>query len=405
MRRVITIGLCIAALAALAGCASILEGEKLTVTPHAETVTPIQQGNALEASSYEELRGAFRELILRHELKGSVNAYGYEGDVEADVRRACFELAEQDPIGAYAVSEMNAAATQIVSYYEIEVDIAYRRTREQTDAIVTASTLRYLKSELLDMISGYREDAAILTTLNITEAEVQTYIREAYYENPLRIVMMPITTVAMFPPNGQSRVIELTFGQRNAASVLRAYGEWLTQATRDIAESVSGDNDGEILLALCTRLTDLAEYDAASAELTEFSPQNLSATAYGALNGSATGEGYAMAYKALCDELDLECYVVLGTRGGVAHAWNIIACDGAYYHVDAALCDVNGIETAFLRSDADMETEYAWDRAQYKVCDGELTYADFAETEETLGEGELETDADTEEPPAEKPEA
>ncbi|MDR3210042.1 MAG: hypothetical protein LBT36_05420 [Oscillospiraceae bacterium] len=237
MRRGLLILLCAAALAALYGCASILEGEKLAITPHTETVTPMPPGNALEASDYEELRGAFRELILRHEPRGSVNAYGYEGDVEEDVRRACRELVEDDPIGAYAVSELNAAATQIVSYYEIEVDLAYRRTREQVDAIVTASTLRYLKSELLDMLSGYREDAAILTTLDISEAEVQTYIREAYYENPLRIVMMPVTTVEMFPPNGARRVIEFTFGQRNAASVLRAYGVWLTQAARDIVET------------------------------------------------------------------------------------------------------------------------------------------------------------------------
>jgi transglutaminase/protease-like cytokinesis protein 3 len=86
------------------------------------------------------------------------------------------------------------------------------------------------------------------------------------------------------------------------------------------------------------------------------------------------GEGYAMAYKALCDELGLECYVVQGTYNARPHAWNIVGIDGSYYHVDVAMCDVNGMSTAFLKKDSDMKKKYTWDASKYKVCDGPLTY-------------------------------
>lgn len=65
--------------------------------------------------------------------------------------------------------------------------------------------------------------------------------------------------------------------------------------------------------------------------------------AYGALvDGSAVCEGYAKAFKLLCDRLDIPCVLVGGNAGGENHMWNYVRLDGAYYLVDATFDDPVG---------------------------------------------------------------
>ncbi|MDR1328180.1 MAG: hypothetical protein LBK23_01085 [Oscillospiraceae bacterium] len=369
--------------ASLTGCARILETERLTVEPHAELSPPSPDNAVPEASDFKELRGALYALLTRGLSSGRINIFEYAGDLELDLELARDDILLRDALGSYALSDIEYAVTPIVSYYEVSFELSYRRARAQLEAVITASTQRYLRSELLNMISDHREDAAIRTSIpGISGEAVIGYVTEIYYENPLRAVMPPIMTATVYPPEpaeGAERLIELTFGYSQSPSVLARFSEWLRAAARDIAETATGGRDVEILLSLCISLSELAEYDTAAAALSEYPTQSLSATAYGALlGGSAIGEGYAMAYKALCDSLSLPCYVVLGIRDGQRHAWNIVSYDGAYYHVDPAMCDLEGFETAFLKSDADMLALYEWDREAFPVCEGEFSYEDIA---------------------------
>ena len=83
-------------------------------------------------------------------------------------------------------------------------------------------------------------------------------------------------------------------------------------------------------------------YDATKAEnLTK--EMRIGRSAYGALiEGKTVCSGYAMAYKALCDYLDLECYVIVGEQGGEGHAWNMVKIDGEKYYVDCSFADTGG---------------------------------------------------------------
>ena len=60
-------------------------------------------------------------------------------DVQADLERACVEVAQEYPLGAYAVDYIQYHVSPILSYHEAEVQITYRRTKEQMDAIVSAT--------------------------------------------------------------------------------------------------------------------------------------------------------------------------------------------------------------------------------------------------------------------------
>jgi hypothetical protein len=383
--------------AACIGCASILEGEETIVTSHTALARPETTAPSVEARDFDELRAAVLGFVESHDDSGVVSVYGYDGDIDDDVARACREVSGDTPIGAFAVSDMVWSVSKIVSYYEVEVNIAYKRTRSQLDGMVMASSQRFLRSELLNIMSRYSETAIINTRLgDITEDDIRGYIEEIYYENPLEVIMLPVVGAEIFPDSGNERIVEITLGQRNPSGISLTYTAGLVRAARNIAEAASGESDGEILLDLLERLTDSSDYDADAARIGQYSTQNFNATAYGALvYGTAIGEGYAMAYKALCDELGLECVVALGAKDDYTHAWNIVRVNDDYYHIDASMCDVNGLGTAFLKSDAEMaEGGYTWDAGRYPTCSGPLTYSDFISeeseepgSEEPEGEG------------------
>ena len=88
-------------------------------------------------------------------------------------------------------------------------------------------------------------------------------------------------------------------------------------------------------------------------------------TAYDALvNGSADSYGLAMAYKAVCDALNIPCQVVSGRFQGTDRCWNIVQVGGNYYHLDLSMQS----ETLWLRSDESMRSTYQWDAEGCPAC-------------------------------------
>jgi hypothetical protein len=92
-------------------------------------------------------------------------------------------------------------------------------------------------------------------------------------------------------------------------------------------------------------------YDSISAADGEVSAAALGPgyTAYGAaVDGESVCNGYAMAYKQLCDRLGLDCWVVTGESEGEAHAWDLVRLDGETYLVDCTWDDATESDDYFL---------------------------------------------------------
>ena len=399
MSRFIAFCLLVILIIALAGCASILEDETRDETLHETSQNERPPAEQIEVSSYDELKAAMLELVSEHEADAQMVVYSYEGDVRADVSRAIGEIMDEDPIAIYAVADIEGTVTRIVSYFEITVSIDFKRTKEQAESIVTVSTDRYLRTELQNAMSDYREEVVFLTSLQVSEEDIAGYVREIYYQNPRTIVMMPVMVIDSFPAGGNNRFIELRFVYLEEVSVLQQFGTSLAGYVQRNALAAGGENDGEILLSLVENLVGACSYDSGTARtISEHGVQNLAATAYQALvRGSAVGEGFAMAFKALCDELRFDCRVVLGSLGGMVHAWNIVSLYGDYYHIDVAMCAQNGVETAFLMKDVDMiRGYYSWDIQNSVRCNGPLTYNDIVGIEEENPEDDDDDDDDDE---------
>ena len=382
MKRVINLLLCfIMVLSCACGC-SVLEGEVVSITEHVSAEVQNDKAEVTaEVNSYDALRDAVYGIVEAHENSGTIRIIDYSFEnfsstLEDAVNRACVEIANEEPLGLYCVYYIGNTITQLVSFTEVEIAVTYKRDRAQTSTLTSVSTTRYLYSELTDMLKNYKDYGAFYTSLDtLNTDDITEFITQTYYDNPLDICMMNLDSLTFYPETGRERILEVVFDSQYSASQRKSMSSALNNSVNKLVESADGESDAELLLSLCELLTETCAYDAVSAEGASYLSDDLVATAYGALvSGRAVSDGYALAFKALCDKLGLECTVVSGSLNGIAHKWNIVTIDDDSYNIDAAMCDENGISTAFLKNDDDFSQTHSWDTEKYGPCSGSLSY-------------------------------
>lgn len=367
----------------LAGCASFLEGDYEEISDHYETDTyEPEDGEAdiLTVNNYNALKNVILNMVRASEKTGTVRLQNYEGDPAEDISRAISEVRLETPLGAYAVEYFDHDKNQILSYYELSLTINYKRTKSQIDSIISTYSKTEVQEMLRDAVLNYETYLAFLSSSIIAEETfIREYLEEYYYENPLQMLLLPEITVSIYPDTGSQRIAELELEYGWTSDEMDQMLEEFNSAALAEVEHVTTDSTGGAVLMLCASLAGKVDGEYADRELTA-EEKGLLGTACGALvYGVADSEGYAMAFKALCDIAEIECYVVKGQLADESHFWTIINVDGSYYHVDPAKCDTNGFEDAFLLADSDMlGREYKWNTENYVLCEGELTYADFA---------------------------
>jgi len=377
----VTVAVAVLCVVTSAGCANLLEDSYVMISPLQTTPYVRPPVEVITVSDYSEFVAVLIKLITGYESEIQILYYSHEGeDVHAEIERARDEVLSTHPIGAFAVSSIEVDAARIVTHYEVDISIEYKRTKEQMDSIINITGERTLMTQLLNKMSLYVEEAVFRTNLQITDEDISEFVRETYYQNPHRIVMLPFITVEKFPEEGSDRIYVIQFGYTESPSMLLQFGELLERYIERNAEIAVGDTESELIYSLVVSLMESTSFDEGAARtIHAHGAQNLAATAFGALiRGSAVGEGFAMAFKALADKLGFDCQVVLGYYDDMVHAWNIISLYDDYYHIDVAMCVVNDIETAFLKTDADFEEMmYTWDRVNTVKCEGELTLEDI----------------------------
>ena len=146
MRKVLCIAM--AALLLLStGCASMLNRDYSSVTSHSATPTAEGDSNTMRVENYQELVNALIYLINQGEDSGSIRYAGEEEDFKKLMDEACLEVKQEDPLGAYSVDYIKYSVISIVGSYEADVQITYRRTREQVASIVDATGAAAIRSE------------------------------------------------------------------------------------------------------------------------------------------------------------------------------------------------------------------------------------------------------------------
>ena len=387
MKRLSTILLFLIIIAALTvGCANVLDGYFIYVTEHdipPYIIDPVEQ---ITISAVYEFEEVLIDLIMAHEPNAQViyNHFGAE-NIQAELELAAAGVMRNHPIGAYAVSSITVTATRIVTYFEVNVTIEYSRTIEEVEAIVTVPSERHMVNELTHLMSHHTDRAVFRSTLQFSEEKISTLVVQIYYQNPGSIVMLPFVTVEKFPETGDDRIYSIQFSYMHDSDMMMLYSEMLSHHIEQISERVTGETDSLKLLELVRILVASTEFhEGAAGTISVHGTQNISATAFGAIVfGRAVGEGFAMAFKALSDEIGFDNRVILGYLDGRIHAWNIVELEGYFYHIDVAMSVVYGIERAFLRTDDDFEEMgYQWDRYNTVAANGPLHPEDILALEE-----------------------
>lgn len=366
MKRFIsTLALCALALSLLCGCASVFDRSYLSVTDHQEQATAEDDSSILQAETYADLVSCVQRFVSLGQSTGTVHLYKYTDDVDEALEQACNEVLTEDPLGAYALEQIDYSSNRIVSYYECTFTFTYRRTLEEMDAITTIYGYGSIRDLIQSQMSQFISSFAFRTiSFYADRTTLYNLAQEAYYASPETALGYPELSISIYPNSGgDSRIVELTFHYSQSQEEL----QWQAQEVEHAVEAAAQWNADDPSASLWQLYTDLLQRTTLDA--------NGSASVYSALcQGRANSEGLAQAFVLLCQRSGIPCQLVQGTLDGRSHCWNLITIGGVSWQLDLTRGD---LESDYLRNDEQMlALEYVWDQDSYPACTGDALNSD-----------------------------
>ena len=151
------------ALCLLTGCAPLLEREYSTSEPHSSKFWESETTDTLRAENYQDIVNDLLILIGQHAEQATLRLYNFKDDLTvADIlERATVEIQQETPLGAYAVAYITSSAQAQRSYYEVSLQIGYRRTAEQLQAVVNATSPEAESSLLESALEAGKTELAV----------------------------------------------------------------------------------------------------------------------------------------------------------------------------------------------------------------------------------------------------
>lgn len=337
----------------LAGCASMLDRDYVSVEPHDQFSDTGTDSSALRAENYQGLINAVMYLVSQGADHGVIRLYNYTNDVDTDLNRACLEVATEDPLGAYAVDYIKYDYSRIISYYEANVQITYRRTPEQIKNVVSVTGSSAIKDELRQALTKFSPEVVLrVSYLAEDENYIVDLVRQAYYDTPGAALGMPEAAVMLYPGSGFQRIVEINLTYSDSADTLRQIRNALTEQAEACLAKLD-KTPGQLPDSVYNYLRGHVLYEATE-------EQSLS-TAYAALvEGQADSEGFALAYQLLYGLAGGDSLVVYGTLAGNPHFWNLVNTADGWLHVDAARSG-----SLLLTSEAMQKANYDWTAEDY----------------------------------------
>lgn len=360
MRRALL--LVLAAMLLLSGC-SMLETEYLSISDYSESYGETESEELYGAiSSYSGLRSTINRMVQRHEDSGKLSFRDYVGDINNDIALAVQEIVSDTALGAYAVDYVAYDLNRIVSYYEAEIFINYKRSQEETESIITLSSESQLYKHLCSALAKLQPALTVrMTSVGLDDAQIRESCREIFLGEPLTAIMEPSVGVDIYPKNGFDRIIEISFDYSEDAQTLREMKSRLFERILELSSSANGISKLEIASALAQALAD-------NCSPAEEGADAVCSTAYGAaVNGSADSRGMALGFMAMCVAKNIDCIVVEGQLDKEPHYWNIVTYAGMSRHID--LTSIGGDSPVIGLSDLEIPERYWWDTDKYPVCE------------------------------------
>lgn len=347
--------LLLAALLALSGCSAMLEQTYTRVEPADERLSTGEDPSVIEVEDRPALTTAILSLVRQGVEHGVIRLKNYRGDVESDLSDACLEVAQEDPLGSYAVESIKHDFSHIISYYEANIYIAYRRTHEQVSSLVRVTGSSAIRAEIKGALASFSPEVLLQVSYFAEDGDyIRELVTQAYYESPAAALGLPDVAVTLYPTEtaGYRRVVEIQFSYAESPETLRKKSAQAVEKTEELCAPLLYLTENQAFSALFTALRRQAAFLPADGEI----PRS---TAWHALTqGGADSEGLALAVELLCRRLELDSMVVSGALEGETHFWNVARLEnGEYRHMD-----VSSPSGCLFSDAAALERGYAWDR-------------------------------------------
>lgn len=208
--RIRAAAIILASLCLLTGCSSLLDREYSVVEEHSSKFWESETSDTLRAESYQDIVNDLLLLVGRHTENAILRLYNYadETTVSDALEQAAAEVQLETPMGAYAVEYITSETQRQRSYYDVTIRISYRRSLEQIQAVVNATSTAALpdllntaleagKTELAVRVGYWGTDEAAKVEETVAEVREQWGLEEA-----------PEWTVSYYPEAEKAGLIE-----------------------------------------------------------------------------------------------------------------------------------------------------------------------------------------------------
>lgn len=151
------------ALCLLTGCSALLERTYSTAEPHSSKFWESEAAGTLRAENHQDVVNDLLLLVGQHRETATLRLYDFESDlaVADTLERAAAEVQQETPMGAYAVEYITTSSHAQRGYYEVAVRVGYRRTPEQLQAVVNATSPEALYSLLAGALDEEKTELAV----------------------------------------------------------------------------------------------------------------------------------------------------------------------------------------------------------------------------------------------------
>jgi len=336
----------------LTGCASMLERDYVSVTPHSSTKTDVGSSSVLRVESYQELVNSLIYFISTASDSGVIRLYMDSGVVEESLHNARQEILQEYPPAVYAVENISFETDPLVTYVEARVDFTYRRSQQQVAAIQSVTGVSAVRSAIAAAMAEFSDECVLdIRYFDQDASFVRSLVRQAYYAAPATALEYPEVEVNIYPDSGRQRIVEVLFHYETDLAQLSQQALLLDQALQHLADGLPDADALSIAWAI------LGEGGHKSGG---------GSSPYDALlSGGANHEGLSLAMAALCARLDIPCKVAEGLLNSESHFWNVVHTADGWRHIDLSQLSVlRGIYT----DEQWRNNGYLWVESDLPVC-------------------------------------